>query len=158
MAHESVRMAGKVVLEIHTRDGELVARAEGRNAVMDGGRQLLAKLLSGRAAEPQFFMVAGISDKETTTDLLQLIDPDGLEPQKLEQPKSDNGELRMSGSFPPADKERVISEAGLMLECKTDDDGGRTLYNRVLVAPAPRVRKEDVLTLTWTLSFARSAD
>lgn len=153
MAREAFTIRGYVELEVTRSDGS-VARAAGSNMVVDGGRQLVAKLLTGQAHSPTFAITAGISAAETAPDLTKLFDPDGLEPVTVTDVKIKNGIITLRGSFPRAERERLIKEAGLLLTCKVGEEDQTTLYNRALVRPHPTVRAKEVLTLTWQLSFA----
>jgi hypothetical protein len=153
MPDESVRVYGHVTLEVTAPDGRLIARAEGTNTVVDGGRDLLAKLLAGKATAPAFEVAAGVLDSPTVADLTKLFNTDGLA-EVAATVASSAGTVTLTGAFPAADKERSIKEAGLMLTCMQDGLATRTLYNRALVKPAQTVRVGEVLTLTWTLGFA----
>lgn len=155
MGREALAIHGHVQLEVIRPDGS-VERTEGSNTVVDGGRQLVAQLLSGTASSPIFSIVAGVSDKETVSDLTKMIEPDGIEPVPIpmEDVKVKNGIITLKASFPAADKERLIKEAGLMISAKAGDSELSTLYNRALVKPNQTVRVKEVLTLTWTLAFA----
>lgn len=153
MAREALAIRGYVELEVTRPDGS-VARAWGHNMVVDGGRQLVAELLTGQANSPAFAVTAGISDAETVLDLTKLFDPDGLEPVAVTSSKIKEGIITLRASFPPAERERLIKEAGLMLTCKVGEDEVTTLYNRALVKPHQTVRVKEVLTLTWQLAFA----
>lgn len=160
MPDESVRLIGHLTLEITAGDGsgEVIARSDYRNTVVDGGRRLLAQLLSGEAAAPQFAIVAGIDGRDTLPDLTKLFNTDGLNPATAKRQAASPGQVKLKGSFPKADKERLIQEAGLMLTCTVGQTQISTLYNRVLVKPAQTVRADEVLSLTWTLSFAAAAN
>ncbi|MFZ5824102.1 MAG: hypothetical protein ACOY94_07230 [Bacillota bacterium] len=153
MAREPLVIRGYVEVEVTRPDGS-TARAAGSNAVVDGGRQLVAKLLTGEAQSPTFAITAGVSDKETVSDLTKLFDPDGLEPVTVTDVKIKDGVITLRGSFPKAERERLIKEAGLLLTCKVGEEEVTTLYNRALVKPQQSVRAKEVLTLTWQLSFA----
>lgn len=155
MAREALSIRGYVELEVTRPDGS-VARASGSNMVVDGGRQLVAQLMTGQASSPAFAITAGISDEETVDDLTKLYEPDGLEPVIVEEPQIKDGIVTLKASFPPAEQERLIKEAGLLLTCKIGkkEEEVTTLYNRALVKPHQTVRNKEVLTLTWQLSFA----
>lgn len=153
MGREALAIHGHVYLEVTRPDGS-VAVAEGTNRVVDGGRQLVAQLLSGAASNPAFAIVAGVSDAETASDLTKMIEPDGIEPVPVTDVTVKEGIVTLKGAFPTADKERLIKEAGLMLTCQVGDSTLSTLYNRALVKPNQTVRVKEVLSLTWTLAFA----
>ncbi|MFZ5816342.1 MAG: hypothetical protein ACOY93_13765 [Bacillota bacterium] len=153
MGHESLAIHGVVRLEVTRSDGTVV-RSEGRNTVVDGGRQMVAQLLSGAATGPSFAIAAGVSAEPTVPDLTKLYDPDGLEPVPVTEVRVKEGVVTLRASFPPAERERLIKEAGLMLTCTLGESQVTTLYNRALVKPHQTVRAKEVLTLTWTLAFA----
>lgn len=153
MAREALVIRGYVQLEVVRPDGTVVM-AEGANSVVDGGRQLVAQLVTGLAESPRFAITAGISDAETVPDLTKLYEPDGLIPVAVTDVKIKEGIATLRASFPAAERERLIKEAGLMLTCKVGDEEVSTLYNRALVKPHQTVRVKEVLTLTWQLSFA----
>jgi|GEM_PF-6652692 len=154
MAHEALAIRGHVLLEVTHPDGS-TERAEGHNSVVDGGRQMVAQLLAGLLQSPRFAITAGISAEETLPDLTKLFDPDGLEPVPVADVTIKDGILRLRASFPPADRERLIKEAGLLLTATHPDTTEvSTLYNRALVKPHVTVRVKETLTLTWQLSFA----
>lgn len=153
MARETLAIRGYVEVEVTRPDGS-VARAAGSNMVVDGGRQLVAKLLTGEVHSPIFAITAGVSDAETSADLTKLFDPDGLEPVTVTDVKIKDGIITLRASFPKAEQERLIKEAGLLLTCKVGEEDQTTLYNRALVRPNQTVRAKEILTLTWQLSFA----
>lgn len=153
MAHEGLAIHGRVRLAVIRPDGS-VSEARGTNTVVDGGRQLVAQILSGVAGSPSFAIVAGVSDAETVPDLTKMMEPDGIEPVPVTDVKVKDGIITLKAAFPAADKERLIKEAGLMLSCKVGETEISTLYNRALVKPHQTVRVKEVLTLTWTLAFA----
>lgn len=153
MALEALAIRGELLLEITRPDGSQT-EVRATNAVVDGGRQLVAQLLTGVARSPSFFIVAGVSEKETVADLTKLFDPDGLEPVQVTDIVAKGGIIQMKAAFPPAERERLIKEAGLMLACKVGESEVRTLYNRALIKPHQSVTVKDVLTLTWRLAFA----
>ncbi|WP_211246704.1 hypothetical protein [Cohnella pontilimi] len=158
MTQDAIGIRGKVVIEVFDPGNELVSRTVAFNTVVDGGRALIAKLMSGEAKEPSFAIVAGISEKENSPDLTELYEPDGIEPLRVERVKSDSGNVVLSGSFKEADKDRQIREAGLELICLVDGTEFKTLYNRVRLKEATPVRKGQVLSMNWMLSFAQATE
>lgn len=153
MGRELFAIHGHVKLEVTRPDGS-TATSEGSNTVVNGGRQLVAQLLSGAASNPSFAVVAGVSDAETAPDLTKMIEPDGIEPVPVSTVTVKEGVVTLKGSFPAADKDRLIKEAGLMLTCQVGEGSVSTLYNRALIKPNQSVGEKEVLTLTWTLAFA----
>ncbi len=157
MAYEPLAIRGHVTLEVTRPDGTIIERAEGHNAVVNGGRQMVAELLAGQLYSPRFAIAAGISAEETVPDLTKLFEPDGLEPVPVTDVTIKDGIIRLKAAFPAAERERLIKEAGLMLTAVQGGDAETeqtTLYNRALVKPHVTVRVKEVLTLTWQLAFA----
>ncbi|MDB4896880.1 MAG: hypothetical protein JWN15_3142, partial [Firmicutes bacterium] len=153
MPEESVLVHGHVILEVTTASGMPGDSVEGTNTVVDGGRRLLANLLAGTAGSPAFEAVVGIGTGDTKPDMTTLYDTDGLSGVRGELESAD-GKITLRGVFPAGEKERSLNEAGLVLTCRVGDKEETTLYNRAQVKPPLTVRVGEVLTVTWTLTFA----
>lgn len=158
MSQECVGIRGCVHLQVIGPDGSTVGEARATNTVVDGGRQLIAQLLAGVASSPVFQLTAGVEGmRETSPEMQQLYNVDGLTPVDVTEISAVGGEVRLKGAFPRADRDRTISEVGLILACTVNGEHVSRLYNRAKVEPAQVVRAKEVLTMSWTLTFAPQA-
>lgn len=144
---------GAVRLTVLGPDGGQIAERSGTNTVVNGGRRLLAQLLTGAATQPQFKAAIGITGDPTQSDLTKLFQPDGVLPQPVTEVQAKDGTISLKATFQAAEKDREIAETGLMLACNIGSNLEETLYNRALVQPPLPLRSGESLTLTWTLSF-----
>lgn len=158
MNRAAVILYGHAHLTVTGPDGTVRARAEAANTVLTGGLSLLAQLLAGEAGQPRFAAIVGVSQIPTQADMTIIVSPDGWLPAQVQELKATETQVTMKAIFAPAAADTVIHETGLELTCKLGAETEKTrLYNRAQVKPGLQVRSAEVLTVTWTLTFAPAA-
>jgi hypothetical protein len=144
-------------LDVRAPDGRLLARRTGRNAVLRGGAELVARRLSGLDAEPIGAVTVGFGTESADAGASALTrPPDGSIPAAalstpvtpdavtvtLDQP--DAVLLSLATVFHPTVTLPDVTEAGLLA-------GGR-LYNQVVFEPVTLQVGQDV-TFFWQIDF-----
>jgi hypothetical protein len=158
-------MKGYMDLTVRDKDGRLIARRSGGNAVMRSGGEILARLFAGTGSGITH-MGVGTSDEldvenyaidalsnEAVGDIAALqgdvevaIAPDSFNIVPDEVKRVIKVSLR--ATLPDSAAVGTIREAGLL----SVSESGRFLYNRIVIDPV--VKGDDhELTMFWEVSF-----
>ena len=154
MTHETVGVQGHLLLEVADGSGRVVHRCRGANTLLEGGRLMLARLLAGEAREPEFAMTLGGGDTDTSPTMRGLAKESAIRPVAVKKARTKEAVVILQASFPVAEAEETIAEAGLTVTYKTGLTTVTELYNRVRVQPALKLKAGETLSATWELSFS----
>ena len=144
-------MRAFVHIELHSKNGQVLATRDCSNSVMRGGARLIADLFAGRGS-PITHMGVGTSDTpESDAFATEALSNDAIGD---EAPLAGlhrfpvAGRLRLRGTLPAPAANGLVREAGLLAR----DDANAVLYNRVTFAPIQKGGDHE-LTLFWEVSF-----
>jgi CO/xanthine dehydrogenase Mo-binding subunit len=157
-------MRARLVFELRTRDGDVIARREASNIVLQSGGQLVADLFSGKGGAISH-MAVGTSDAEPDSVAVTALGNDdgtgapGLSgptstPLAAEAFRTEVDELhrrvvvRIRATLPGDAAVGTIREAALVSRRDATD----VLYNRVIFPPVDKGNDHD-LALFWEVEF-----
>jgi hypothetical protein len=157
--HETLDIAGRLTLRLHTPDGRVVDERTAHNDITFRGRDLVARLFNFKleAAVPRVSRM-GVGTGGRPFDpkdnaLASRVDPwipisnveEGIhtEPSGRERRR-----LRITGELGENECNAELREAGLF----TGRDGDLVMYNRVVFPPINKT-SEFQLTLVWDIIF-----
>jgi hypothetical protein len=159
-------MRAFVHIELHSKNGQVLATRDCSNSVMRGGARLIADLFAGRGS-PITHMGVGTSDTpESDAFATEALSNDAIGDEApldggteatipieaFQPPEIDEARrvvrLRLRGTLPAPAAIGTVREAGLLAR----DDANAVLYNRVTFAPIQKGGDHE-LTLFWEVSF-----
>jgi hypothetical protein len=148
-------MRARLHLQLKDADGRLLAERHARNAVLQGGASLLARLFavqttgishmavgSSDAPETEAFSTTTLADATEVAiaaDAFTIDEPD---------PVRRVVRVRVRATVPPADAVGTLREAALL----SRSGETATLYNRVVFSPIEKGDDHE-LTLFWEIAF-----
>jgi hypothetical protein len=153
MTTAAVHLHGHADLIVTAPDGSVTARAEAHNMVLNGGLRYLALIIAGRATQPALGAIVGTSGAPSAPDMTIINAPEGWQPAAATNLTVDGPKVTFKATFAAAAADTVIQEAGVELSVRIEGADTTRLYNRAVINPGLQVRKDEVLTVNWTLTF-----